>query len=374
MLFTVRITINNGWKEVEAAPGRSLLLQLADHGVFISSACGGAGTCGTCTCNVRSGAGPIGETEAGFISDEQAQDGLRLACQVKLTGDADIEIPPEAVSARRHVGVVRSNRHVAAFIKETVIDLEPGVNLNHRAGGYVQVEVPPYEIAFRDFMVEEPHRAEWAKHGLWTLEARNETPTFRAYSMANHPAEGNRVTLNVRIATPPAGTGFAPGKASSYLFSLRPGDRVSMTGPFGSFYIKDTDREMVYIGGGAGMAPLRSHLFDLLLTRRTTRKVSYWYGARSRRDMFYEEDFRALEQSFPNFSFHPALSEPLPDDAWTGPIGLIHQIVLDHYLKRHPQPAAIEYYLSGPPLMVGAAQLMLKRLGVKREMIAFDQF
>jgi Na+-transporting NADH:ubiquinone oxidoreductase subunit F len=269
---------------------------------------------------------------------------------------------------------VKSNRSVATFIKELVVDLPPGENLNFRAGGYIQIDIPRYEVAFRDFDIPDKFGGDWNKMGLFSLKTKNDEETFRAYSMANHPAEGNKVMLNVRIATPPRGMDVPPGISSSYIFSLKQGDRVTISGPYGEFFAKDTDREMVYIGGGAGMAPMRSHIFDLFHTKKTTRKVGFWYGARSRREIFYEEDFAGIAREHGNFSFNIALSEPLPDDQWTGPIGFIHQVVLDQYLSKHPDPTEIEYYLCGPPMMISAVQKMLYNLGVEPEMIAFDEF
>jgi len=370
----VTIDINDGAKRLKVKTGSSLLSSLAGEKVFLPSACGGGGTCAMCKCKVVSGGGTILPTETGYINKAQARDGMRLGCQVKVKQDMKIVVPDEVLEIRKFEGTVRSNRNVATFIKEFVVDLPKGVHLNHKAGGYIQIDIPKYELSFRGFSIEERFRDAWDKFKLWDLTARNGEPCFRAYSMANHPAEGNMVMLNVRIATPPPNMTVPPGVASSYIFSLKPGDKVWISGPYGEFFIKDTEREMVYIGGGAGMAPLRSHVFDLFHTRKTKRKVSYWYGARSLREMFYEEEFRAIEKVHPNFSFHVALSEPQPEDRWKGPTGFIHTVVLQNYLNKHPDPTEIEYYLCGPPPMIAAVQKMLYDLGVEKDMIAFDEF
>ncbi len=370
----VTIDINDGKKKLEIKPGGTLLSSLAAEKIYLPSACGGGGTCAMCKCRVLEGGGEILPTETGYISKSEAKNGLRLGCQVKVKNHMKISIPDEVMEIRKFDATVRSNRNVATFIKELVLDLPPGVDLNFRAGGYIQIDIPRYELSFKDFEVEEKFREDWDKFNLWNLTARNEEPCFRAYSMANHPAEGNRVMLNVRIATPPPRTELPPGVASSYIFNLKSGDKVKLSGPFGEFFAKDTDREMVYIGGGAGMAPMRSHLFDLFHTKRTDRKVSYWYGARSLREMFYSSDFEAIEAEFPNFSYHVALSEPQPEDHWDGPTGFIHSVVLQQYLDTHPDPSEIEYYLCGPPLMIKAVLEMLDDLGVDKEMIAFDEF
>jgi Na+-transporting NADH:ubiquinone oxidoreductase subunit F len=364
---TVHIDINDRRKVVDVPPGRSLLSTLAGQAVFLSSACGGNANCATCKCTVLAGGGHRLPAEEGHIDEEMARQGLRLACQLKVENDLKIRIPDAAFAARKLECTVRSNRNVATFIKELVLDLPAGMPLNFRAGGYVQIDAPPYEIAFRDFEIDEPYRDAWTRDKLLDTTARNEMPAFRAYSMANHPAEGNVIMLNVRIVMP-------PGKVSTYIFNLKPGDKVWATGPFGEFFAKESTREMVYLGGGAGMAPLRSHIFDLFQTKKTGRKVSYWYGARSRRDLFYEEDFRAIEKSHANFRFNVALSEPEAKENWTGHKGPIHQVVLSEYLKKHEDPKQIEYYLCGPPPMIAAANMMLFGLRVKREMIAYDEF
>ncbi|MBU1693248.1 MAG: NADH:ubiquinone reductase (Na(+)-transporting) subunit F [Verrucomicrobia bacterium] len=370
----VTIDINEGDKQVRVDSGGSLLTALADQRIYLPSACGGGGTCAMCKCTVKEGVGSILPTETGYISRQQAKEGLRLACQLKVKRDLKIRIPPDILEIRKFEGAVRSNRNVATFIKELVLDLPGGTDLKYRAGGYIQLDIPPYELAYRDFDIDERFRDAWDALKLWDWKAKADEPCFRAYSMASYPAEGNLVKLNVRIATPPPGMDVPPGVASSYLFGLKPGDKVLIRGPFGEFFAKDSEREMVYIGGGAGMAPLRSHIMDLLLTKKVKRKISYWYGARSLREMFYEEDLRALEKEFPNFSFHLALSEPRPEDHWQGPVGFIHTVVQDRYLANHEDPSEVEFYLCGPPPMIAAINVMLYNLGVGKEMIAYDEF
>jgi Na+-transporting NADH:ubiquinone oxidoreductase subunit F len=370
----VTIDINDGDKRVRVDSGASLLSALADQRIYLPSACGGGGTCAMCKCTVTDGGGSILPTETGYISRQQAKEGMRLACQLKVKRDLKIRVPPDILEIRKFEGIVRSNHNVATFIKELIVDLPEGTNLKYKAGGYIQIDIPPYEISYRDFDVDERFRDAWEAFKLWNFHAKSDEPCFRAYSMASYPAEGNLVKLNVRIATPPPGMDVPPGIASSYLFGLKPGNKVLISGPFGEFFAKDSEREMVYVGGGAGMAPLRSHIMDLLLTKKTKRKISYWYGARSLREMFYEEDFRALEKEFPNFSFHIALSEPRPEDRWQGPVGFIHSVVHDRYLANHEDPSEIEFYLCGPPPMIAAVNAMLYNIGVDKEMIAFDEF
>ncbi|HPF99233.1 MAG TPA: NADH:ubiquinone reductase (Na(+)-transporting) subunit F [Kiritimatiellia bacterium] len=370
----VAIDINDGGRVLKVDSGSTLLSSLASERIFLPSACGGGGTCAMCKCTVLDGGGSILPTETGHISKVQAKEGLRLACQVKVKRDLKIRVPQDILEIKKFQGTVRSNRNVATFIKELAIDLDPGVNLPFRAGGYIQIDIPKYELAFRDFDIDPKFRDAWDHFKLWDLKARSTEPCFRAYSMANYPAEGNIVMLNVRIATPPPKMDAPPGIASSYIFGLKPGDKVWLSGPFGEFFAKETEREMVYIGGGAGMAPLRSHILDLFRTRKTKRKVSFWYGARSLREMFYQEDFEKIARENPNFSFHVALSEPLPEDNWKGPTGFIHNVVLENYLKNHDDPTEIEFYLCGPPPMIAAVNKMLYDLGVEKDMIAFDEF
>src|SRR6056297_2318063 len=376
----VEIDINDGEKEFETDPGGTLLSTLSSNGLFLPSACGGGGTCGMCKCQVESGAGTILPTETGFFTRKEIQDNWRLGCQIKVKDDIKMHVPKEVMGIKKWECEVVSNKNVATFIKEFVVKLPEGENLDFKSGGYIQIDVPKTEVDFKDIDVDDRFRDEWEKFGMFDLKMKNPEETFRAYSMANHPAEGNIVKLNIRIATPPwdrskgAFKKVNPGICSSFIFSRKPGDKVSLSGPYGEFFIKDTDREMVYIGGGAGMAPLRSHIFHLFHTLKTDRKVSYWYGARSKREIFYEEDFREIEKEFPNFSFHIALSEPQEEDNWDGPTGFIHQVVYDEYLSKHEEPEEIEYYLCGPPVMNDAVHDMLYNLGVPDEMVDFDDF
>ena len=374
------ITIEiNGDKEksITTRPGSTLLNALSGQSVFLPSACGGGGTCAMCECQVIEGGGEILPTETGHINRSKAKDYWRLACQVKIKEDMKIKVPDEIFSIQKWEATVESNNNVATFIKELILNLPEGENLNFKAGGYIQIDIPEYQgLEFCDFEVEKEYHPDWDKYKIWDLVANNDEPVFRAYSMANHPAEGNRVMLNVRIATPPPALWdqVSPGLASSYIFNLKPSDKVTISGPYGEFFIKDTDREMVYIGGGAGMAPMRSHLFHLFHTLKTGRKVSFWYGARSVREMFYDEHFKTITKSFPNFSYKVALSEPMKEDNWTGSTGFIHQVLHDEYLKNHDDPTEIEYYMCGPSPMINACDNMLDSLGVDREMIAYDSF
>ena len=363
-------------KSPTVKPGNSLLSSLAAHNVFIPSACGGGGTCSQCKCQVINGGGDILPTEKSHFSRAEIKDNYRLACQVKVKSDMEIKIPDEIFSIKKWKCNVRSNDNVATFIKELVLELPDGEILDFESGGYIQIDIPEYQLQFSEFDVEDQYREDWDKFKMWDLVAKNNNPDeFRAYSMANHPAEGNIVMLNVRIAHPPPQKWDAPpGIASSYIFNLKPGDEVTISGPYGEFFIKDTQREMVYVGGGAGMAPLRSHLFHLFHTLKTGRKVSYWYGARSRREMFYDDEFKAIEEKFPNFSYHVALSDPVESDNWDGFTGFIHQVVHDNYLSKHDDPTEIEYYMCGPPMMNKAVTGMLYDLGVEDEMIDFDDF
>ena len=364
-------------KSITSRPGPTLLNALSGQSVFLPSACGGGGTCAMCECQVIEGGGEILPTETGHINRSKAKEHWRLACQVKIKQNMKIKVPDEIFSIQKWEATVESNNNVATFIKELVLNLPEGENLNFKAGGYIQIDIPKYKnLKFRDFEVEKEYQPDWDKYKIWDLVGNNEEPIFRAYSMANHPAEGNRVMLNVRIATPPPPLWdqVPPGLASSYIFNLKPGDKVTVSGPYGEFFIKDSEREMVYIGGGAGMAPMRSHLFHLFHTLKTGRKVSFWYGARSVREMFYDEHFKLIEKSFPNFTYKVALSEPMKEDNWTGSIGFIHQVLHDEYLKDHDDPTEVEYYMCGPPPMIDACDNMLDSLGVDKEMIAYDSF
>ncbi len=375
----VKININEE-KELDVNAGDTLLTTLSQQEIYLPSACGGGGTCALCKCQVLDGAGDILPTEVGYFSRKEIQEKWRLACQIKVKQDLDIRVPEEIFGIKKWECEVVSNRNVATFIKEFVVKLPEGENLDFKSGGYIQADVPPCEVDFKDIHVEDKFKPDWDNLNLWDLKMVNSEDVFRAYSMANHPAEGNIIKLNVRIATPPWDKkknrfmNVNPGICSSYIFSRKPGDKVTISGPYGDFFIKDTEKEMVYIGGGAGMAPLRSHIFHLFHTLKTDRKVSYWYGARSKREIFYEEDFRKIEKEFPNFSFHIALSEPLPEDNWDGYTGFIHQVVLDNYLKDHKEPEEVEYYLCGPPIMNESVLDMLDNLGVPEENIDLDDF
>jgi len=375
----VKLTINNE-KNIEISAGSTLLQTLSAQKIFLPSACGGGGTCGMCKCQIESGGGGILPTETGFFTRKQIADNWRLGCQVKVKQDMNIKIPAEIFGIKKWECEVVSNNNVATFIKEFVVKLPEGEVLNFESGGYIQIDVPVCEVDFKNIDVEEKFRGDWDKFDMWKLKMKNPEPIYRAYSMANHPAEGNIIMLNIRIATPPwdrAKNTFMnvnPGICSSFIFSRKPGDKVSISGPYGEFHIKKTQNEMLYIGGGAGMAPLRSHIFHLFHTEKSNRKVSYWYGARSLREVFYEEHFRKIEKDFPNFKFNLALSEPLPEDNWTGYTGFIHQVVLENYLSKHPEPEEIEFYLCGPPQMNDAVFKMLDSLGVPQSNIAFDDF
>ncbi|HKK68317.1 MAG TPA: NADH:ubiquinone reductase (Na(+)-transporting) subunit F [Bacteroidales bacterium] len=375
----VNLNINDD-KDMTVSPGSTILDTLSENGIYLPSACGGQGTCGTCKCQVFEGAGEILPTETGFFSRKEQQNNWRLGCQVKVKNDMKIGVPPEVLDIKKWECEVISNKNVATFIKEFVVKLPEGESMNFKPGGYIQIDVPKVEVDFKDIEVQDKFREDWDKLGIWNLKMRNPEPTYRAYSMANHPAEGNIIKLNIRIATPPWDPkknqfkNVNPGVCSSYIFSKKPGDKVMVSGPYGDFHIKETENEMVYIGGGAGMAPLRSHIFHLLKTQKSDRKISYWYGARSKREIFYEEEFRELEKQFPNFTFHIALSDPQPEDDWDGYTGFIHSVVENEYLSKLDEPEEIEYYLCGPPMMNDAVFKMLDELGVPDEMIDFDDF
>lgn len=371
---SVVIDVNDGKKSITIEPGQSLLSTLVGSEVFIPSACGGGGTCGMCKCQVNEGGGDILPTELGFIKKPERREGVRMACQVKVRQNMKITVPEEVLEVKKWECTVRSNDSVATFIKEFIVDLPKGENLNFRAGGYIQIDIPKYDIAFKDFVIGDEYIGDWKHFKFLDLTCRNEEECYRAYSMANHPAEGNCVMLNIRIATPPPNTHYPPGIASSYIYSLKPGDKVMISGPYGEFFLKETDREIVFIGGGAGMAPMRSHVFDLFQTKKTSRKVSFWYGARSKREIFYEDEFSKIAKENDNFRFEVALSDPQPEDKWEGYKGFIHKVVLDNYLNQHEDPTEIEYYLCGPPLMLSAVNKMLYDLGVEPEMIMYDEF
>ena len=372
----VRIIINGEEDKALTVPvGGTLLGTLANQKIFVPSACGGKGSCGVCKVKVHEGGGALLPTEEGHINRGEAREGVRLSCQVKVKQDLKIQLPPEVFDVRKWQCKVRSNHNVATFIKELVLELPPGEAVPFRAGGYIQIECPPHTAHYKDFIIEEEYRDAWDAMKLWDLKSVVEEPVTRAYSMANYPEERGIIMLNVRIATPPPRTqGIPPGIMSSFIFNLKPGDDVTISGPFGEFFAKDTEREMCFIGGGAGMAPMRSHIFDQFRRVKTNRNVTFWYGARSLREMFYVEDFDSIQSENPNFKWHVALSEPQPQDNWTGLTGFIHQVLYDNYLREHPAPEDIEYYLCGPPLMLSACTNMLRSLGVEEDMIAFDDF
>ena len=374
----VSININgDDDKSLQVRPGSTLLSALATENIFLPSACGGGGTCAMCKCQVNEGGGEILSTEKGHISRTEAKENWRLACQVKIKEDMKVHVPDEIFNIQKWDCTVRSNNNVATFIKELVLELPKGENLNFTAGGYIQIDIPEYhQLGFKNFNVEKEYHEDWDKFKIWDVVANNEEDCFRAYSMANHPAEGNIIMLNVRIATPPPALWdqVPPGIASSYIFNLKKGDKVTISGPFGEFFAKDSDREMIYLGGGAGMAPMRSHLFVLLDTKKTDRKITFFYGARSAREMFYHDDFLKLEKEHSNFKYIVGLSEPMPEDKWEGPTGFIHNVALEEYLKDHEDPTELEYYMCGPPMMIDACDKMLYDLGVEREMIAYDSF
>lgn len=372
----VTITINGDPDSaITTAAGGTLLGTLANNKIFIPSACGGKGSCGVCKVKVKSGGGSLLTTEENWISRGEAKEGCRLSCQVKVKNNMNIEIPAEVFSVKKWRCKVRSNENVATFIKELVLELPEGESVPFRAGGYIQIECPPHHVKYKDFDIQEEYRPDWDKYNIWQYESKVDEPVTRAYSMANYPEEYGIIMLNVRVATPPPRTqGIPPGIMSSYIFSLKPGDEVTISGPFGEFFAHETKREMCFIGGGAGMAPMRSHIFDQFRRIHTDRKVTFWYGARSLREMFYVEDFDTIQAENPNFKWYTALSEPLPEDNWTGYTGFIHQVLLDNYLKNHPAPEDVEYYLCGPPMMLAAVTNMLHDLGVEDEMIEYDDF
>jgi len=372
----VTITINDDpAKAITTAAGGTLLSTLATNKLFIPSACGGGGTCGVCRVNVIEGGGSLLPTEAGHISRKEAREGVRLSCQVKVKEDMKIEVPAEIFDIRKWTCRVKSNHNVATFIKELVLELPAGESVPFRAGGYIQIECPAHEVAYKDFDVEEEYRGDWDKFDQWRFVSKVDEGLTRAYSMANYPEEEGIIMLNVRVASPPPRMpDVPPGKMSSYIFNLKPGDEVVISGPYGEFFARETDNEMIFIGGGAGMAPMRSHIFDQFRRLHTGRKASFWYGARSMREAFYVEDFDSIQSENENFNWHLALSEPQPEDNWDGLTGFIHQVLFDEYLKDHPAPEDCEYYICGPPMMNDAVIQMLTNLGVERENVMFDDF
>lgn len=397
----VKIVLNGDESNpVVVAAGSTLLTTLSAQKIFLPSACGGGGTCAMCKCRITDGGGDVLPTEVGHLSRAEQKENVRLACQVKVKQDMEVEIPEEIFGIKKWDCEVVSNYNVASFIKEFVVQLPEGETLDFEAGGYIQIDVPEVTVNFKDIDITahprmgkkaDEYQPEWDKFGLWDLKMVNDEEIFRAYSMANHPAEGNIVMLNIRIATPPwdrAKNGWMdvnPGICSSYVFSRNPGDKVTVSGPYGEFFIKDTGAEMIYVGGGAGMAPMRSHLFHLFHTLKTDRKVQFWYGGRSRRELFYEEDFQKIEDEFPNFRFYKVLSEPHPDDNWTnktdmadrkgdGFTGFVHQALIDNYLSKHEEPEEIEFYFCGPPMMNAAVIKMTDDFGIPKENVLFDDF
>ncbi|NDE34588.1 MAG: NADH:ubiquinone reductase (Na(+)-transporting) subunit F [Gammaproteobacteria bacterium] len=365
----------NDEKTIHVPIGSKLLTALADHNLFVSSACGGGGTCAQCRVRVDAGGGDILPTELSHITKREAACGDRLACQVTVKQNMKIHVHDEVFGVKKWETTVRSNHNVATFIKELVLHLPKGESVDFRAGGYIQIECPAYDAKFRDFAIEKKFHEDWDKFNIWQYESVVKEPSIRAYSMANYPEENDIIMLNVRIATPPPGTqGIPPGVMSSYIFDLKPGDKVTISGPFGEFFARETDHEMVFVGGGAGMAPMRSLIFDQLRRLKSKRKMTFWYGARSLREMFYVNDFDTLQKENPNFNWHIALSEPKPEDNWTGYTGFIHNVLFENYLKDHPAPEDCEYYLCGPPMMNTAVIKMLLDIGVERENIMLDDF
>ncbi|GAA6172233.1 NADH:ubiquinone reductase (Na(+)-transporting) subunit F [Colwellia sp. KU-HH00111] len=372
----VTININgDADKAVTTAAGGKLLGALADKGIFIPSACGGGGTCGQCRVEVHSGGGDILPTELGHITKREAKEGCRLACQVAVKQDMEIEVEDEIFGVQQWQCEVISNDNKATFIKELKLQIPNGESVPFKAGGYIQIEAPAHHVKYKDFDIEDQYRGDWEHFGFFDVESKVDTDTLRAYSMANYPEEEGIIMLNVRIATPPPGKLHLPaGKMSSFIFSLKPGDKVTISGPFGEFFAKETDNEMVFIGGGAGMAPMRSHIFDQLKRLKSKRKMSFWYGARSLREMFYEDDYNMLAAENDNFEWHVALSDPQPEDNWDGMTGFIHNVLYENYLKDHEAPEDCEYYMCGPPMMNAAVIHMLKDLGVEDENILLDDF
>jgi Na+-transporting NADH:ubiquinone oxidoreductase subunit F len=370
----VNIIINDE-KTIKTKPGSKLLGALADADLFVSSACGGGGTCGQCKVKIFEGGGSILPTEESHITKREANDGERLSCQVSVKQDMKIEVPEEVFGVKKWECTVRSNHNVATFIKELILELPEGEDVNFRAGGFIQIECPPHTVEYKNFTIEDDYKGDWDRYDMWRYKSVVKEDVVRAYSMANYPEEKGIIMLNVRIASPPPDNDdIPPGQMSSYIFDLKEGDKVTISGPFGEFFAKDTDKEMVFIGGGAGMAPMRSHIFDQLRRIKTDRKISFWYGARSLREMFYTEDFDELAAENDNFTWNVALSDALPEDNWEGYTGFIHNVLYDNYLKDHPAPEDCEFYMCGPPMMNAAVINLLEDLGVERENIFLDDF
>lgn len=372
----VEIVINDDPDNtLKTKAGSTLLGTLAENKIFIPSACGGKGSCGVCTVTVLEGGGALLPTETSHINRGQAREGVRLSCQVKVKQDMKIELPAEVFHVKRWECTVRSNRNVATFIKELVLELPKDETVPFQAGGYIQIDAPPHEVAYKDFDIDDRFHEDWDQFNVWQYVSKVDEPVTRAYSMANYPLESDIIMLNVRIASPPPRMpDVPPGKMSSYIFGLKPGDKVMISGPYGEFFASETDNEMCFLGGGAGMAPMRSHIFDQLLRLNSKRKITFWYGARSMKEAFYVEEFDKLAAEHDNFEWHLALSDPLPEDNWTGLTGFIHQVALDEYLSKHPAPEDIEYYICGPPLMLQACRKMTENLGVEPENVKFDDF
>ena len=370
----VEILINDE-KKIHVPAGSKLLTALADNGLFVSSACGGGGTCGQCKVKIHTGGGEILPTELSHITKREAAEGERLSCQVSVKHNMSIEVEDDVFGVKKWECTVKSNHNVATFIKELVLDLPAGEEIKYRAGGYIQIECPPHVAKYSDFIVEERFRDDWDKFNLWRYVSEVKEPALRAYSMASYPEE-KEIMLNVRIATPPPGAPdtVPPGIMSSYIFNLKPGDKCIISGPYGEFYAKETDAEMVFVGGGAGMAPMRSHIFDQLRRLKSKRKMTFWYGARSKREMFYVEDFDMLAKENDNFEWHVALSDPLPDDNWDGYTGFIHNVLFEEFIKKHPAPEDCEFYMCGPPIMNTSVIKMLLDNGVEPENIMLDDF
>ncbi len=365
----------NGEKEIVAAAGGKLLQTLSGAGLFLPSACGGGGSCAQCKCIVESGGGEMLPTEASHFTKREAKEGWRLSCQVPVKENMHIEVEDDVFGVKQWECTVESNPNMATFIKELTLKLPEGENVDFRAGGYVQLEAPAHHVQFKDFDIEEEYRGDWEHFGFFNLESKVDEPVIRAYSMANYPEEKGVVKFNIRIATPPPRTeGLPPGQMSSYVFSLKPGDTITVYGPFGEFFAKDTDAEMVFIGGGAGMAPMRSHIFDQLRRLKSDRKISFWYGARSLRELFYQDEYDQLASENENFEWHVAMSDPQPEDNWEGLTGFIHNVLFEQYLKDHPAPEDCEFYMCGPPIMNQSVIQMLKDLGVEDENIMLDDF
>ncbi|WP_373767771.1 NADH:ubiquinone reductase (Na(+)-transporting) subunit F [Glaesserella sp.] len=372
----ITISINDDPEKAITLPaGGKLLGALASKGIFVSSACGGGGSCGQCVVKVKSGGGEILPTELSHITKREAKEGYRLACQVNVKSSMDVELPEEIFGVKKWECTVISNDNKATFIKELKLQIPEGEEVPFRAGGYIQIEAEPHTVNYKDFDIPKEYHEDWDKYDLWRYVSKVDEPIVRAYSMASYPEEKGIIMLNVRIATPPPNNpNVPPGQMSSYIWSLKPGDKVIISGPFGEFFAKDTDAEMVFVGGGAGMAPMRSHIFDQLKRLKSKRKMTFWYGARSKREMFYVEDFDGLQAENDNFKWYVALSDPQPGDNWDGYTGFIHNVLYENYLKDHEAPEDCEYYMCGPPIMNASVIKMLKDLGVEDENILLDDF